>query len=197
MNNIKDFEIKRLKYKETRDFYKKFINNRKLQLKERINNQFQYFKNIKEEPKKNQFYIGESYGEIVKITEDYKYNFKKVYVDLKDKTDKELLNLSIVKIKIEDDFINYKLNNFFNVMLKMKFIDDEEYNRIIYGTNDLKKLNLIKKGLTFNLINKFEIDNQLQNLSFDEYNNIISNNQFKEYKNTLDDFLQFEVSKYI
>ena len=110
MNNIKDFEIKRLKYKETRDFYKKFINNRKLQLKERINNQFQYFKNIKEEPKKNQFYIGESYGEIVKITEDYKYNFKKVYVDLKDKTDKELLNLSIVKIKIEDDFINYKLN---------------------------------------------------------------------------------------
>ena len=39
----------------------------------------------------------------------------------------------------------------------------------------------MKKGLTHNLINKFDDDNQLNNLSFDEYNNVIVNNDFKEY----------------
>lgn len=197
LTGISDYEIKRLRYKEAKEFYKQFINNRKFNLKERIKNQFKYFKEIKNIPEKSQFYIGESYGEIVKTTEDYRDNFKKVYVDLKDKTDKELLNIAIVKIKIEDDFINYKLNSFLNIMLKMEFIDENEYNEVVYGTNNLTKLNLIKKGLTVSLINKFETDNQLQNLSFDMYNNIIPNNLFIEYKNTLDDFLQFEISKYI
>ena len=197
LTGISDYEIKRLRYKEAKEFYKQFINNRKLNLKERIKNQFKYFKEIKNIPEKSQFYIGESYGEIVKTTENYRDNFKKVYVDLKYKTDKELLNIAIVKIKIEDDFINYKLNSFLNIMLKMEFIDENEYNEVVYGTNNLTKLNLIKKGLTVSLINKFETDNQLQNLSFDMYNNIIPNNLFIEYKNTLDDFLQFEISKYI
>ncbi len=113
------------------------------------------------------------------------------------KTNKELINLAIVKLKIEDDFINYKINGFLQAMLKLEFISEEEYNYIVYGTNNKQKLNLMKKGLTHNLINKFDDDNQLNNLSFDEYNNVIVNDNFKEYVNTLDDFLKFEINKYI
>ena len=120
-----------------------------------------------------------------------------MYIKLDTKTDKELLNLAIVKLKIEDDFINYKINGFLQAMLKMEFISQEEYNEIVYGTNDKKKLNLMKKGLTYNLISKFEKDNQIENLSFDQYNNIIINNKFKEYRDSLDDFLKFEINKYI
>lgn len=169
----------------------------KFQLKDRIKNQYGYFKSIQYNNEKNEFYIGKSYGEIAKITDDYKNNFNKVYIKLDTKTDKELLNLAIVKLKIEDDFINYKINGFLQAMLKMEFISQEEYNEIVYGTNDKKKLNLMKKGLTYNLINKFENDNQIENLSFDQYNNIIINDKFKEYRDTLDYFLKFEINKYI
>ena len=113
------------------------------------------------------------------------------------KSDKELLNLAIVKIKIEDDFINYKINGFLQAMLKLKLITEEEYNEIVYGTNDVQKLNLMKKGLTYSLINRFEKDKQLSNLSFDQYNNIIANDEFIKYSKTLDDFLKFEINKYI
>ena len=146
----------------------------KFQLKDRIKNQFEYFKSIQYNNEKNEFYIGKSYGEFAKITDDYKNNFNKVYVKLETKSDKELLNLAIVKIKIEDDFINYKINGFLQAMLKLKLITEEEYNEIIYGTNDVQKLNLMKKGLTYSLINRFEKDKQLSNLSFDQYNNIIA-----------------------
>ena len=195
--SINDYEIKRLKYIETKDFYKNFIKLPSLQLKDRIKNQYGYFKSIQYNNEKNEFYIGKSYGEIAKITDDYKNNFNKVYIKLDTKTDKELLNLAIVKLKIEDDFINYKINGFLQAMLKMEFISQEEYNEIVYGTNDKKKLNLMKKGLTYNLINKFEKDNQIENLSFDQYNNIIINDKFKEYRDSLDDFLKFEINKYI
>lgn len=195
--SINDYEIKRLKYIETKDFYKNFIKMQRFQLKDRIKNQYGYFKSIQYNNEKNEFYIGKSYGEIAKITDDYKNNFNKVYIKLDTKTDKELLNLAIVKLKIEDDFINYKINGFLQAMLKMEFISQEEYNEIVYGTNDKKKLNLMKKGLTYNLINKFEKDNQIENLSFDQYNNIIINDKFKEYRDSLDDFLKFEINKYI
>lgn len=197
MVEINDFEIKRLKEIDTKNFYKNFINKQKFQLKDRIKDQYEYFKSIQYNSDKNEFYIGKSYGEIAKVTEDYPNTFNKVYVRLDTKTDKELVNLAIVKLKIEDDFISYKINGFLQAMLKLEFISDEEYNNIVYGTNDKQKLNLMKKGLTHNLINKFENDNQLGNLSFDEYNNIITNNEFKEYCNTLDDFLKFEINKYI
>ena len=195
--SINDYEIKRLKYIETKDFYRNFIKMQRFQLKDRIKNQYGYFKSIQYNNEKNEFYIGKSYGEIAKITDDYKNNFNKVYIKLDTKTDKELLNLAIVKLKIEDDFINYKINGFLQAMLKMEFISQEEYNEIVYGTNDKKKLNLMKKGLTYNLINKFEKDNQIENLSFDQYNNIIINDKFKEYRDSLDDFLKFEINKYI
>ena len=197
INSINDYEIKRLKYVETKEFYKNFIKMQKFQLKDRIKNQFEYFKSIQHNNEKNEFYIGKSYGEFAKITDDYQNNFNKVYVKLEAKSDKELLNLAIVKIKIEDDFINYKINGFLQAMLKLKLITEEEYNEIVYGTNDVQKLNLMKKGLTYSLINRFEKDKQLSNLSFDQYNNIIANDEFIKYSKTLDDFLKFEINKYI
>ncbi len=102
----------------------------RFQLKDRIKKQYAYFKNIQYNNEKNEFYIEKSYGEIAKITDNYKNNFNKVYIKLDTKTDKELLNLAIVKLKIEDDFINYKINVFLQAMLKMEFISQEEYNEI-------------------------------------------------------------------
>ena len=99
-NNITNFEIKRLKNEEAIDYYKNYIKYNKKSLKERVQKQYEYFNKIKNDPQKREFYIGESYGEFAKETEDYPQQFKKVYIDLSSKDNKTLLNLAIAKIKI-------------------------------------------------------------------------------------------------
>ncbi len=73
--NINDFEINRLRNIEAKDFYKSFIKKQKFQLKDRIKDQYEYFKSIQYNSEKNEFYIGNSYGEIAKITEEYRKRF--------------------------------------------------------------------------------------------------------------------------
>lgn len=196
-NNITDFEIKRLKNSEAIDYYKNYIKYNKKGLKERIQQQYEYFNSIKNDPKKREFYIGESYGEYAKETEDYPQQLKKVYVDLSNKDNKTLINLAIAKIKIEDDFISFKINNFVTLMYKLNIIEENEYNEFVYGTNEYKKLSLLKKGLSISLINKFDNDKQLGNIETDKYNNIIYNKELNEYINKLDDYDKFEIEKYL
>lgn len=196
-NNITDYEIKRLKNKEAIDYYINYIEYNKKRLKERIQQQYEYFKSIKNDPQKREFYIGEAYGEFAKETEEYEEKFKKVYVDLGNKDDKTLLNLAIAKIKIEDDFISFKINSFVTVLFKVGLIDEDDYNEFVYGTKEYKKLNLIKKGLSINLVNKLNEDNQLNNIKMDEYNNFLANDDLYEYINKLDDYERFEIEKYL
>ncbi len=195
--NIKDYEIKRLKEEETIKYYKFFLIENKKPLKEHISSQFKYFKSIQFNTQKNKFYIGSSYGEITKQTEDYQESQQKVYIDLANKDDKTLVNLSIVKIKMENDFLNYKLSKFLDFMLKIEIITEEEYNNFIYGTNDIKKLMLLKKGLSLNVINKLESDKQLQNIYSDNNNNLVGNDEYQKYVLTVDDFIRFQLKKYI
>lgn len=196
-NNITDFEIKRLKNNEAIEYYKNYIKYNKKSLKERVEQQYEYFKKIKNDPQKRELYIGESYGEFAKETEDYPQQFKKVYINLSNKDSKTLLNLAIAKIKIEDDFISFKINNFVTLMYKVGLINENEYNEFVYGTNEKKKLNLIKKGLSISLINKLNDEKQLDNLMLDKYNNIIANEKLYEYINKLDDYEKFEIKKYL
>lgn len=196
-SNIIDYEIKRLKNREAIDYYIKYLKYNKKGLKERINQQYEYFKSIRNDPKKREFYIGEAYGEFAKETEDYEEKFKKVYVDLRSKDDKTLLNLAIAKIKIEDDFISFKINSFVTVLFKLNLINEDEYNEFIYGTKELQKLNLIKKGVSISLVNKLNEDNQLDNIKMDQYNNLLANDSLYEYINKLDDYERFEIKKYL
>lgn len=196
-NNITNFEIKRLKNEEAIDYYKNYIKYNKKSLKERVQQQYEYFNKIKNDPQKREFYIGESYGEFAKETEDYPQQFKKVYIDLSSKDNKTLLNFAIAKIKIEDDFISFKINNFVTLMYKVGLIEENEYNEFVYGTKEKKKLNLIKKGLSISLVNKLNDEKQLDNLMLDKYNNIIANEELYEYINKLDDYEKFEIKKYL
>ena len=82
-------------------------------------------------------------------------------------------------------------------MLKIEIITEEEYNNFIYGTNDIKKLMLLKKGLSLNVINKLESDQQLQNIYSDNNNNLVGNDEYKKYVLTVDDFIRFQLKKYI
>ena len=59
------------------------------------------------------------------------------------------------------------------------------------------KIKYINMGLSTNMINKLEKDSQIENISLDEYNNLIVNDTFKEYMSGLDEYSQFQLSKVI
>lgn len=194
---ISDFEVKRLKNIEARDYYKNYIEYNKKSLKERIEQQYNYFLKIKDNPEKNQFYIGKSYGELCKVTGDYTEKYEKVYVDLSEKDNEDILNLAIAKIKIEDDFISFKINSFVNVLFKLDLINENEYNEFIYGTIDKKKLQLIKRGLSISIVNRLSDEKQIENIEIDKNNNILANTELNIYIDTLDDYEKFEIRKYL
>ena len=194
-HDIIDEEFKRLQNNQAIIYYNNFFTNRKKSLKDNILSTVIYFeKKIKN--KDNYLFIGKSYGEI-SFNQNKIHSNHNVYVDLSKKTKQELVNIAIIKLKIEDDFVNYKLHMFFQLMYDYNLLNIDEYNEIIYGTKDNKKLNLIKMGLTINIINRLEDDNQLENLKIDKNGNIIPNEKFITYANKVDDFYHFELNKFL
>ncbi|MCR8844926.1 DEAD/DEAH box helicase [Paenibacillus sp. SC116] len=196
-DSIADFEFYRLSDIQARNYYKMYLfNHRVNSLRENIETTSKYFKRrIKEG--NSLFYIGETYGEERKYTERYIDGGKEVYVDLSKKSDPEITNLAIVKLKIEDDFISYKLNKMVIALHDFKLISDEEYNLAIYGTKDEKTIKLLKTGLSINLISRLQADNQIINISFDENYNLKTNDSFEFYRRAMKGFYRFELDKYL
>lgn len=195
INIIKDFEVKRLRKKEARDYYENHIRFLHLNtLKENIISLFNHFKD-KIRDNDAIYYIGESFGELAYQSEDYYEHSNNVYVDLKGKTDKELINLAIVKLEMENHFIRYKLNKFIIMLHDFQLISDELYNTYIYGTTDVNKIKLARYGMSMSLINRLETLNQLKNIRLNEYNNLVANDKFIKFTETVDDFFKYEIMR--
>lgn len=197
-NNVSDFEFERLKEEKARNYYDTFVKiSHSMSLKERINSTYEYFNLIQDDEEKSIFYIGQSYGEFCKETKKYEKGKLNVYINLSEKKYHELINLAIVKLQMEDNFISYKLNKFVEMMYDYKLITDEEYNLHIYGTEEPKNINLIKFGLSSSLISRLDADEQLENLYIDDFGNLKCNEKFEIFLKGIDDFYKFQIEKFI
>lgn len=197
--NIEDFEFRRLKEKTARNYYHTFIElSHSSELKKRINLTFSYFKKlISENSNKLLHYFGDSYGEVPKESSSYENSRFNVYIDLSSKTDDELINLAIVKIQMEDNFVSYKLNKFVEFMKANDLITEDEYNLHLYGTRNLRNVKFMKFGLNNYLVNRLEKDNQLQHLDINEFGNLEYNSEFAEYLCRIDDFYRYQIEKFV
>lgn len=122
--------------------------------------------------KKELIYVGQGRGEIcaeiidgaIEISED---GWSKVKIDKKGKpmklnklwvvnssNPKELFNIGIIKIKVEEDFISYYLIPFIETLYSMdrNIISKKLYNLIKYHTDDEFKIALIKEGVSIYLV---------------------------------------------
>lgn len=194
-SNIIDNEFARLKNDKAIAYYKMFFKNRKQSLKENIAREVAYFQRRIAEGD-CLMYIGESYGERAYVTTG-REAYHNVYIDLSGKSSRQLANIAIVKQKIEEDFVSFKLRMFFQLILDYSILSEDEYYEILYGTTDRKKIYLVKTGLTINLINRLEKDNQLQNITFDRNGNLVTNALFDAYLKGADDFYRFELSRFL
>ncbi|WP_283686153.1 DEAD/DEAH box helicase [Dysgonomonas sp. Marseille-Q5470] len=198
-NNDKksDKAIKRLHHEDTRNFYTNFITNI---IRYSISDKIKWFYNnflyrIKEN-KGILLYVGHSFGEVNRESQSYDHS-QNVYVNLENKSEIELINLALVKLKIEEDFVSFKLNKMIFMLYDLEVISEEEYNSYVYGTTDIIIINYCKLGLSISSISKLILDDQIHNIALNEYGNIISKPEFWEYVNTQPKLFQFEIRKYI
>lgn len=186
--NIDDYEFKRMQHMATINYYEDYysIYSPRL-LSDKIKLMYKY---IKRGPKL--FYVGSQYGEMSDCNSKNTF-----YIDKTHKNDVELVNIAIAKIKIEDDFLSYTLNNFINIMFEYKIISEETYNKYIYGTNDEKEIKLNKYGLPNYILSILKHDNQLNNIEIQDNGECKGNSNYQTYKNLKDDFEQYHLNKYI
>lgn len=195
---ISSEEFSRLRNDKARAFYKMFTENlHRLNLKEHISEMLKYFISIKHNTSGKAFYIGISYGEISKFNETTKKYGAKSYIDLSKKNDRDLVNIALVKIKMESDFVSYTLNEYINVLFELGLISEEEYNRHIYGTESKSNSDFVKIGLSGSLVNRLEKDKQIKNLSISDFGRVDCNDEFRKYIKIQDGLTQFEIGKFI
>jgi len=192
-HKITDHEFSRIGNEAARNYYEYHIKvSMRTSLNESINTLVKHFdKRIRDGNPRT--YFGSTYGE-----EPYDdSSMSNTYVNLSKKNETEKVNLAIVKLKIEDDFISFKLSKFIVMLFDYDLITKDEYNEYIYGTTDQKSIDLSKIGLSVSLISRLKADKQLQNLKFDAYKNLEANNSFRDYKRTVGDFYRFELERFI
>lgn len=92
-------------------------------------------------------YIGEKWGEIKRNPND----FKTLYVDLREKNNTQRINLAILKIKEEQDFVEFNLLKYIDILAELDLVDLEFYDRIRYGSADKRIITLLKNGFSIEL----------------------------------------------
>ncbi len=113
------------------------------------------------------------------------------------KNEKELVNIALIKIKIESDFLSFVLYRFANVLYESELLTEQEYNLFIYGTSSRKSNEFIKLGLSSNIVNSLEANGQLVNLGISQSGSIIANENFNNFLSDQDDLFKFEILKFI
>lgn len=191
---IVDKSLVRLNKEEARRFYKIFNENRhKFNINQNIGFFIKYFHSIRESYAGKNFYVGSSYGEF-SITDN---SFSKNYIDLSTKNEKELVNIALIKIKIESDFLSFTLYKFANVLYDIGLVGEDEYNLFTYGSVSKETNDYIRLGLSSNIVTSLERNDQLKNLSLGENGVIRPNEKFIDYFENQDDLFKFELSKFI
>ena len=104
---------------------------------------------------------------------DREGSHSKPYVLLAGKTLTEMVNLAIVRIKEEQDFIDNILIKYIEVLNDLKLLDDTFYALVKYGTADERTICLLKNGLSLSLASLL-VDKYNQYLDIDAFNSTVA-----------------------
>ena len=92
-------------------------------------------------------FVGKRWGEIKRDVSDRLPQ----YVDIVQKNRKQRVNLAILRIKEEQDFIDTVLIKFIDVLDDLKIINKPFYDKIRYGSDNPTVICLLKNGLSIDL----------------------------------------------
>ena len=148
--------LARLHLEETRNFYSMLLDWR-IQNKsysEMINLFVNYWRKLYQRDNEVTVYVGR-WGDCA--LQDKRYLN---YTKFKNKDRTKIVNLAIVRVKEEQDFVDNTLMKFVEVLHDLNMVDEKFYNEVKYGTDIPEAICLIKNGLSLNsallLINKYQ-----------------------------------------
>lgn len=101
--------------------------------------------------------------------------YKCLWTDISQKSKHEMINLAIVRLKEEFDFIDNEIIKYIEILYSLRFIEEELYLKIKYGTDNKAKIALLNCGIS-NMLSKVleeryrhmyeaDFDNSLVNFS--------------------------------
>lgn len=133
----------RIKNPAAQSFYAMFFDWRinQVNYSRMIGNFMKYWKKIIENESDTTVFVGR-WGTIPRD------GFVDNYVDLKALSDYEMINLAIVRIKEEQDFLDNTLVKFLEILNDLNLVESGLYNKVKYGTNDPSQIALIKNGFS-------------------------------------------------
>lgn len=139
--------MKRFNHKETRNFYKMFLEWRitNTSLNQMISSFMKYWKGLLIDIKSDKLIYAGRWGD---ITRD---GVKPLWTDISNKSDKELINLAIVRIKEEQDFLENIILKYIEVLNDLELLEEKLYLMIKYGTDDPKILTCTRNGIGLSL----------------------------------------------
>ncbi len=78
-------------------------------------------------------------------------SYSESWVNISEKTNKERVNLAIVRIKEEQDFLDNQIMKFVEILNDLELLDEAFYQKIKYGTTDENKITMMKNGFSAGL----------------------------------------------
>ena len=204
LDECSDAAINRLSYDKAQKFYGMLYDwlIRGETLKEKANKIYDYYKNTDSK----YLYIGsrgevsaelengelveKDWSSIYKTKKGEPIRLKKVWIK-KNKPDKELYNLSIVKIKLEEDFISFNITPYVEVLYQVNqnIIDEKLYRLIKYKTDDDYEISLMQEGMSIYLAKKLNNEKYRRYMRFTDEGLEIN-------QELIDVFLENDILKY-
>ena len=190
-------EFSRLSNPAAVKFYKFFMAElKKGDFAALITSQLEYQLTRAERDKEPYMYVGRDYGDEMGWNENIAKG-QKVYVDIRKKSRTQLINLIIVKTKVEQEFLGFQYSRAVNFLHDNGYLSNEKFNLEMYGTNDESKIQLLNLGLSFSILNVLESNNQFKNISLDSHGNMVANKQLSNFKKNQNGLIRYELDKYI
>lgn len=164
-----DNNIKRFANEETRRFYKMFLDWRisNTSFNQMISSFMRYWKSlIKDNGKDKLVFVGR-WGDAVRD------GVMPLWTDISKKTEEQLINLAIVRIKEEQDFLDNVLLKYIEVLNDLELLEESFYLRIKYGTDDKKIITCTRNGISLSLAKQI-VENYMDYVEIDVLNDTVS-----------------------
>lgn len=197
--NIEDRNIMRFNNIETRKFYSQFLYWRLSgkAFKEMISLFTNYWKF--KESEQPTIYVGQKWGEVKKDADTGIYP---LHINILTKTPVERINIAILRIKEEQDFVDNFLIKYVEVLNELNLVCSNFYNAIKYGSTDPVKICLLKNGFSIELTECLTQEKYLPYLNLNipnneilEINKDIRKLMEQEHENPILDFeLQYHIN---
>ena len=141
-NNNQRNSLLRLKSDKAQTFYAMFLDWRieKAPIPVMIQRFIKYWEKL---PDNTPVFVG-SWGDVKKNEGEH----RELFTYMKDKSIGEKINLSIVRIKEEEDFFDHVIFRFVDILNELELIDEDFYKLIKYGTTNFRVITLIKNGFS-------------------------------------------------